>query len=250
MMAKVLLLGATGGIGSQTLQQLLDRGVAVTAIVRSEQRLPGGARGHKLLTALERETGALGMPLDELAEAVRGCDAVVSCLGHNMSLRGMFGHPRGLCVDTTRHACDAIKLVLPDKPIKLIVVNTVGVDHPAGTDPPRGRMERLLIWLIEVLLPPMADNVKTLHYLHNEASKNPHVEYCAVRPDDLLDSDKKTEDLPPFAVHETLQNGLFNAGVTTRANVGRFMADLVTEPSVWTRWRGKFPQILDVVEKK
>jgi len=156
MMAKVLLLGATGGIGSQTLQQLLDRGVAVTAIVRSEQRLPGGARGHKLLTALERETGALGMPLDELAEAVRGCDAVVSCLGHNMSLRGMFGHPRGLCVDTTRHACDAIKLVLPDKPIKLIVVNTVGVDHPAGTDPPRGRMERLLIWLIEVLLPPMA----------------------------------------------------------------------------------------------
>ena len=55
MMAKVLLLGATGGIGSQTLQQLLDRGVAVTAIVRSEQRLPGGARGRKLLTALERD---------------------------------------------------------------------------------------------------------------------------------------------------------------------------------------------------
>lgn len=87
-------------------------------------------------------------------------------------------------------------------------------------------------------------------YLHTEVSKIPQVQYCAVRPDDLLDSEKKTEELPQFEVHEVLQNGLFNAGVTTRANVGRFMADLVTESAVWHRWKGKFPQILDAVEKK
>jgi len=37
-MGKVLLLGATGGIGGHALLQLLDRGVHVTAIVRSESR--------------------------------------------------------------------------------------------------------------------------------------------------------------------------------------------------------------------
>lgn len=55
---------------------------------------------------------------------------------------------------------------------------------------------------------------------------------------------------PPYTVHETLQNGLFNAGTTTRANVGHFMADLVTDQIVWSQWKGKFPQIIDVVEAK
>ena len=89
-MAKVLLLGATGGIGSQALLQLLDRGADVTAIVRSAGRLPREARVHPRLTALECEAGVLGMQLPELAKHARGCDAIVSCLGHRPSVQGLF----------------------------------------------------------------------------------------------------------------------------------------------------------------
>ena len=49
-----------------------------------------------------------------------------------------------------------------------------------------------------------------------------------------------------FTFHETLQNGLFNAGTTRRANVGVFMADLVTKSGLWETWKNKFPHILDV----
>ena len=46
-------------------------------------------------------------------------------------------------------------------------------------------------------------------------------------------------------LHDTLQNGIFNAGATARANVGEFMADLVTKPGIWQRWKNSFPHILD-----
>ena len=303
-MAKVLLLGATGGIGSQALLQLLDRGADVTAIVRSAGRLPREARVHPRLTALECEAGVLGMQLPELAKHARGCDAIVSCLGHRPSAQGLFGHPRKLCADSTRWACEAIGLLQPARPLKVVVVSTGLADHPDATsDPPRGVFERLILWLLEMLLPPHAgvcvrargrgrghawacvsagrvtvrarssarlrararwaclcryhhclvtlgrtwtDNMATVRYLYAEASKHPHVEFCAVRPEVLVDGGQRQADVPKYAVHATRQNGLFNAGVTTRANVGRFIADLVSEEAVWARWKGSFPQIFDV----
>eukprot|EP00277_Geminigera_cryophila_P032691 CAMPEP_0173124782 /NCGR_PEP_ID=MMETSP1102-20130122/55924_1 /TAXON_ID=49646 /ORGANISM="Geminigera sp., Strain Caron Lab Isolate" /LENGTH=268 /DNA_ID=CAMNT_0014033321 /DNA_START=3 /DNA_END=809 /DNA_ORIENTATION=- len=257
--AKVLLLGGTGGIGSQALLHLLDRNVHVTAIVRSAARLPDAVKEHPALTTLVRETGAINMSVPEMARHVEDCDAVISCLGHNLDFHGMFGEPKKLCADTSELACEAIKLLQPTQPIKFIVVNTAGVDHPDGkSDPVRGWGERVILWLLTVLLPPMKDNVMTSHYLYNEASKIETVEFCAVRPDDLIDGEKRdffSSELcsvkrPSYTVHETLQNGLFNPGTTTRANVGHFMADLVTDDRVWAQWKGKFPQIIDVENAK
>jgi hypothetical protein len=34
-----------------------------------------------------------------------GCDAVLSCLGHNLSVRGMFGKPRALVTQAARRVC-------------------------------------------------------------------------------------------------------------------------------------------------
>ena len=47
---------------------------------------------------------------DELREQVQGCDAVASCLGHNLTFKGIFGHPRRLVADATRRLCQAIKI--------------------------------------------------------------------------------------------------------------------------------------------
>ena len=45
---------------------------------------------------------------DELRAHLKDCDAVVSCLGHNLSLGGIWGAPYRLCTDTTRRVSASI----------------------------------------------------------------------------------------------------------------------------------------------
>jgi uncharacterized protein YbjT (DUF2867 family) len=51
----VLLVGGTGRTGGRVLAQLLERGLAVRAIVRSALRLPESARGSRLLNVVEAD---------------------------------------------------------------------------------------------------------------------------------------------------------------------------------------------------
>ena len=60
----------------------------------------------------------------------------------------------------------------------------------------------------------------------------------------MIDGDER-----PWRAFPTLQNGIFNAGTTTRANVGAFMADLVTKAAVWAEWRNGYPHLLDDAKK-
>ena len=90
--SSVLLLGGTGRTGRRVLDQLLERGVEVRAIVRSVQRLPEGMANHDRLTLVEADL--LSLSQRDLLDQVRGCDAVVSCLGHTIDLKGIFGPPR------------------------------------------------------------------------------------------------------------------------------------------------------------
>jgi uncharacterized protein YbjT (DUF2867 family) len=85
----VLLVGGTGRTGRRVLEQLLSRGVSVRAIVRSAQKLPAGAVEHPNLTVVEANLLSLGD--ENLQHHIRGCDAVISCLGHVLSLKGIFG---------------------------------------------------------------------------------------------------------------------------------------------------------------
>ena len=244
--SQVLVLGATGGCGAHALLSLLERGVAVKAIVRSASRLPDRAKGHKLLTAIEMPEGHLALDVSAMAEHIRGCGAVISCLGHTLSFKGIYGHPKRLCKDSIKLICDAACTLQPSEPLKLIVVSTEGVDQPGGTDPPRASfMERLVLWLLSTrLLPPHQDNMATVKYLHEEVrgDHNLHVSFCAVRPSNLIDADEPSE----YTCHASLQNGIFNSRTTTRANVGCFMADLVTRAEVWTKWKEQMPHLLDV----
>ena len=185
---------------------------------------------------------------------------MISSLGHNMTLRGMYGTPRKLCTDTVRQLCRVAELLQPMNPIRLIAISTEGVDRPDGADPPRGRGERLVLWLLWLLLPPHADNLAVVDYLHRSARRrvgkrppgprpgspassdepverwaapeeslshsdphegsgchtlssarakslrrrvhhpqartSPHVEFCAVRPSDMIDSEEKSEVAP------------------------------------------------------
>ena len=61
-----------------------------------------------------------------------------------------------------------------------------------------------------------------------------------VRPDTLIDEKKVSE----YEVHPSpIRSAIFNAGKTSRTNVGDFMASLITEDDLWRRWRGRMPVI-------
>ncbi len=87
----VLVVGATGMTGRALVEQLLSKGHTVRAIVRSPGKLPARVRDHPNATVIE--ASVLDLTDAEMAERVKECDAVVSCLGHVMDFKGMFGDP-------------------------------------------------------------------------------------------------------------------------------------------------------------
>jgi len=235
----VLLLGGTGRTGRRALQQLLDRGVRVRAIVRSGGKLPSAVAGNPNLTVIEASLTSL--PDDELRRHLAGCDAVVSCLGHVLSLRGILGPPRDLVTRATARLCRAIEALEPTAPVKLILMSSVSVHRPRGLDARRGSLERAFLWLLRGVLPPASDNQRAADLLLGEIGPDhPYVQWSVVRPDTLLEG-----EVSEYAAHEGLVNGLFAPGQTTMANVAHFMCELVTDPEAWTRWRSRLPVVVD-----
>ena len=74
---KLTIFAATGGIGRQILEQAVDAGHDVTAVVRNPQKLPGELPGQVRVV-----TADLAAPDPAtLKSAVEGADAVLSGLG-------------------------------------------------------------------------------------------------------------------------------------------------------------------------
>ena len=233
-----LVVGATGATGRLLVQQLLARGERVRIIVRSTENLADEITSHDNLSVIR--ASVLSLSDDELAQCVSGCRAVASCLGHNMSFRGLFGPPRRLVTDATRRLCGAIKANEPEKPVKFVLMNTVG-NRNRDQDEPISFREKCVIGLLRLLLPPHADNEDAADYLRTEIGQNDEaVQWAAVRPDTLVDEARTTE----FKVHPSpTRSAIFDSGKTSRINVGAFMADLICDDDVWNEWKGAMPVI-------
>ncbi|MBU0926696.1 MAG: SDR family oxidoreductase [Spirochaetes bacterium] len=236
---RVLLLGGTGRTGGRVLARLLERGVEVRAIVRSARRLEPGTANDTRLTAVEADP--LSLPRDELLELVRGCDAVVSCLGHNTDLGGIFGPPRDLVARMTRRACGAVAVLRPAEPVKFVLMSSVSVNRPDRLDTRRGAIERAAVALLRGLVPPAKDNQDAADFLCSEIGQaDRFVRWVAVRPDTLVEGDGSG-----YALHEGLVSSLARPDKTSMANVARFMCELVTDPRAWDEWAGRMPVIVD-----
>ncbi len=119
-----LVVGASGATGRLLVEQLLNRGQNVKVIVRSPDKLPEVLKDCDKLSVMR--ASVLDLSDAEMAEQVNACVAVASCLGHNLSLKGVFGHPRRLVTDATRRLCNAIKASKPEGPAKFVLMNTAG----------------------------------------------------------------------------------------------------------------------------
>lgn len=100
-----LVIGGNGATGRLLLVQLLDRGQNVKVIVRSPEKLPEALTHHDHVSVIH--ASVLDLSDDEMAQHVKGCAVVASCLGHNLSLKGIYGHPRRLVTDATIRLCHA-----------------------------------------------------------------------------------------------------------------------------------------------
>lgn len=233
-----LVVGASGATGRLLLEELLNRRQNVKVIVRSPEKLPDILKNHDHLSVIR--ASVLDLSEAELAQHVKGCDAVASCLGHNMSWKGIYGHPRRLVTNATRRLCNAIRANEPIKPTRFVLMNTAGNSN-RDLHEPISFGQRCVIGLLRILLPPHVDNEKAADYLRTHIVQNNGViEWAAVRPDNLINEDHVTA----YLVHPSpTRSAIFDAGMTSRINVGHFMADLITDDDTWNRWRGQMPVI-------
>jgi len=152
-----LVVGASGATGRLLVEQLLERGQRVKIVVRSIENLPEMIRSHTNVSLVHASILELGEL--EQAEHVRGCDTVVSCLGHNLSLRGLYGPPYRLVTDAVRSLCTAIKSTSLQHPVKLVLMNTTG-NRNRDLDEEISLGQKCVIWFLRMLLPPHVDNEK------------------------------------------------------------------------------------------
>ncbi|MBT7952269.1 MAG: SDR family oxidoreductase [Gammaproteobacteria bacterium] len=231
---KALVVGASGATGRLVVKQLLERGVEVNAIVRSLDALADDPNLYIIQASVDKLTSS------EMAVHIKDCNAVVSCLGHNLTFKGIFGHPRLLVTDTVQGICNAIKSNDSGDAIKVILMNTTGNSNRDIPEiPPLS--QRIVIAILRVLLPPHVDNEKAADFLRTQIGQNDNaIEWVAVRPDALSDEKEVTE----YNVHiSPLRNAIFDSGTTSRVNVGNFITELILNESVWLKWKGQMPVI-------
>jgi nucleoside-diphosphate-sugar epimerase len=233
-----LVVGASGATGQHLVAQLLAQGQNVKAIVRSVQSLPQSIKNEKRLSIVE--ASILNLSDTEISEHVAGCDAVASCLGHNLTFKGVYGQPRKLVTDATRRLCDAIKANKPEKPIKYVLMNTTG-NRNRDLNEPISFAQRMVIGLLRLILPPHVDNEKAADYLRTQIGQNnKSIEWVAVRPDGLINEEEVTD----YEIHRSpIRSAIFDAGKVSRINVGHFMANLISDASLWNTWKGQMPVI-------
>jgi nucleoside-diphosphate-sugar epimerase len=231
---KALVLGASGATGSLLVPQLLERNVEVCLFVRPSAAVPEHLAGDR---RVEIQRGNIDeIDPDHFGELLTDCDGALSCLGHNITFKGLFLKPRRLVV----HAVERITRALAQRPApgKFILMSTTAYTNRAAGEPQKP-CERLLFGALWCLLPPHRDNMLAAEHLRRVAA-NGGMEWTAVRPDSLIDS----VAVSPYDVLPMKNRSpLFNPGKTSRINVAHFMAELFTDEALWREWKFRAPVI-------
>ncbi len=232
---RVLVLGASGATGKLVVRQLLERHVQVRMLIRANATLSEEILGNPLV---ETVRGSITELTDaELRALVQNCDAIVSCLGHNITFKGLFGKPRYLVFDTIRRIREALGQNTGGK-VKLILMSTTAYTN-ASIGEKNTVVERVVLALLKLLLPPHRDNVLAADYLVKRGGEGDEtMEWVAVRPDTLID---EAGESPYEVCQSPVRSPIFNAGTTSRINVSRFMAELLMDEALWRTWKCKTP---------
>ncbi|PKL35620.1 MAG: NAD-dependent epimerase [Spirochaetae bacterium HGW-Spirochaetae-1] len=234
---KVLVLGANGATGFNVVTQLLLQGMQVLALARNIEKFDPikDSKHIKIIRA-----GILDIDNHTLQQYVRDADAVISCLGHNITFKGIFGKPYTLVTDALIRIIDTVNDINKNRTVKIILMNTTGCTNKLQNEKLSGK-ENIIMSILRKLLPPQRDNESALDYLIERVGRsNTRIEWIAVRPDTLINE----ADVSAYTVHPSpVRSPIFDAGKTSRINVANFMACLLKDEELWKKWKFKTPVI-------
>ncbi len=234
---RVLVLGASGVTGKQVVRQLIRRQINTRVLIRKSAVLPEDIQENPLVEIVKGNINELHD--NEISNLLGDCNVIISCLGHNVTLKGMFGKPRYLVFDAIKRISETVKNKA-DKKVKLILMGTTAyTNFLSGERNSTG--EKIIHSFLKLLLPPHRDNLKAANYLTFDiGKKDEQVEWVIVRPDTLVNHDEESS----YEVYESLvRSPIFDAGKTSRINVSHFMIELAIVDAVWKVWRFKTPVI-------
>ncbi len=92
----------------------------------------------------------------------------------------------------TRKLCEAIKANKLEQGVRFILMNTTGNSN-RDLNEPISFVQKCVIALLRLLLPPHVDNEKAADYLRTKIGQNNEcIEWTAVRPDGLTNKNEVT----------------------------------------------------------
>ena len=233
-----LILGASGATGKQLVEQLLIMKQNVKVVVRPTSKIPDSWINNNQVTIIE--AGVSEISVDDMLKYLEGCQAVASCLGHNITMKGILGKPRRLVANSVKLVCTAIHKNSNKIPVKFVLKNTTG-NRNKDLKESISFGEKLVMGLIRTLVPPQLDNEAAAEFLRVDIGQNDKlIDWVVVRPDSLIDKNSVTE----YKIYASpIRSALTNLGKTSRINVGNFMARLIIENDLWNKWKGQMPVI-------
>jgi len=245
-----LVVGATGATGKWVVKLLLDQNQNVKVVVRSKERMlnllqeiiDDATSYNDRLTITE--ASLLDVSEEEWKKQVQDCDAVVSCLGHTMDFAGIWGRAsKQLVTKATTRLTQAIAATSePNKKrTKFILMGSDGVANPNGKDDKRSFLERTILAMLRVLVPPHPDNEGAAAVVHALGTSS-NMEWTVIRPTDLIDGKPNGK----YQLFEKPTGSLFGGGTATRANVAQCMVDLILQKDKWQQYKFQMPVLHDI----
>jgi putative NADH-flavin reductase len=213
---KLTIFAATGGIGRQILEQAIDAGHDVTAVVRNPQKLPA-----KLSRQVRVVTADLAAPDPAmLKSAVAGADAVLSGLGATSNSEA------GVAAQGTRAIAAAMKAAGARRIVVVSAAPIGTVPSPARPNPPKHDPGDGFI--MRHVLSPLTKAAFRRHYADlaqmEDVLRNSDLEWTAVRPPRL--TDKPLTGTYRTARGQNLRRGAF----ISRADVAHYMLRALDQP--------------------
>lgn len=207
----IALFGASGKTGRQFLQQALDQGHSVRALLRTPGKLD---LKHPNLTVLQGDVLSPG----DVQRTVEGTDAVVSVFGH------VKGSPPTLQTDGTRNIVTAMKAVGIRK-----IISLSGGGLPFERDEPKFP-DRLIRGIMKLFVPKILADAEA----HAEVLKQSGLDWVIVRGPRLNDG-------PFTGAYRVGWVGVNASTKVSRADLADFILKQVTD----SRFVGQMPFVSD-----
>jgi nucleoside-diphosphate-sugar epimerase len=232
---KALILGGSGATGKLVVQQLVKRNIQVRMVVRESAIIPINISDDNTIEIIKGNINDLTVL--NIIDLLKDCDSVICCLGHNISIKGIFGPPYKLVSNTVSKIIEALQSLHLKQ--KFILMSTTAYTNKDIKEK-NTFGEKIIFAFLKVLLPPHKDNMLAADYLINNIGSNTEIDWIAIRPDSLFNEEIESE----YETHEyKIRSPIFNPGKTSRINVSHFMAELITNNRLWQDWKHKTPVI-------